>query len=130
MCFLAVSAASYCAYTLADSCSAGLCTSGVLCDRNMVFMFSFFTPCNFVSVVTTYTPDHPIRFWQRHLTNIFTCCHVLLYYALFLILSCVLTVFFQIKQCQLINEINPTFYCFNNVISLTYVFYLIFGFGL
>ena len=36
--------------------------------------------------------------------------------------------FFQIKQCQLINEIKPTFYCFNNVISLTYVFYLILHF--
>ena len=33
--------------------------------------------------------------------------------------------FFQTKQRQLINEIKPTFYCFNNVISLTYVFYLI-----
>ena len=33
--------------------------------------------------------------------------------------------FFQIKQCQLINEIKPTFYRFDNVISLTYVFYLI-----
>ena len=55
----------------------------------------------------------------EQLVRVSTSCGVAI--SLFLIL----TIFFLIKQCQLINEIKPIFYCFNNVISLTYVFYLI-----